>query len=178
MLWDHPLQCMEHCKGKRGCRRYRMLCPNRVHPSCQKERSSKNRRSIESVAIRSLIYWYNHNRKIICEKWDFGKSLILRDLTKMRNNHIAYFLRNWRKRRKSLQHLRKMSNFVSVKPSKIEGDFRKSPFDVNCRKSFAKFSKSTSYWLSAVCIFERFQNSGFDSKKTRHLRKIGQNKRK
>ena len=175
MFWDHPLQCMEHCKGERGCRRYRMLCPNRVHPSCQKERSSKNRRSIESVAIRPLIYWYNHNRKIICEKWEFEKSLILRDLTKMRKNHIAYFFRKWRKRWKSLQHLRKMSNFVAVKPSKIECDFRKSPFDVNCRKSFAKFSKSTSYWLSAVCIFERFQNPGFESKKIWHLRKIGQN---
>ena len=61
---------------------------------------------------RSLTYWYNLKVQIICEKWVFHKSLILRALTKMWQIWILNYLRKWRKNSKSLRHLRKMSIFA------------------------------------------------------------------
>ena len=61
---------------------------------------------------RSLTYWYNLKAQIICEKWVFHKSLILRVLTKMRQIWMLNYLRKWRKNSKCLRHLRKMSIFA------------------------------------------------------------------
>lgn len=58
---EHVQKALQTCRQERGLGKHlsalhRMLCPNRVHPSCQEEGTSENRRSIASVAIRSLTY--------------------------------------------------------------------------------------------------------------------------
>ena len=72
---------------------------------------------------RSLTYWYNLKVQIICEKWVFHKSLILRVLTKMWQIWILNYLRKWRKNSKCLRHLRKMSIFAPDEIKENEGQF-------------------------------------------------------
>ena len=157
---------------------HRMLCPHRIYSSCQEEGASKNCCGINLPALGLWLIDTTIETKIICEKWIFRKNLILSILTKNGQNRMLYFLRKWRKVQKNLRHLRKMSNFVAVKPSKIGSDFRKSPFDGIDRLTFANFLEFAYYWILDSCIGRAFQTSGFAMKKYRHLRKIEQEERK
>ena len=72
-------------------------------------------------------FLYNKNRKIICEKTDFSKWLILRILTKLHKKRTLNFLRKYRKNKKSLLHLRKMSIFAHDKMGVLGEGFSQIP---------------------------------------------------
>ena len=198
MFWGCPLQCMEYCKGKGICRRYathqtcrqkrgldkhlptlyRMLCPHRVHSTCQKERASKNRGSIGTL---SRVLWLIDTiieKKSFAKIEIFGKAWFWGIWRKCDKTEYCYFFANEEKEQKACDICEKWLILWPSNPVKSRAIFAKAPLMWIIANHLRIFDEENKSDYQIVIKNILLQISGFAIKNNRHLRKIGMRERK